>query len=179
MQPGRSRPLARREIPDPRARDRPPSRDRHGARSQPEPRALKTVTTHSVAETERVAAELARTFHGGECVALDGDLGAGKTQFVRGLLKGLRGDPRTVSSPTFILLNVYDTGRLKLYHLDAYRVSGAEDFEAIGFAELLEQGGVVVVEWAQRVADLLPPNRINIGIGCTGATTRRIAIVCK
>jgi tRNA threonylcarbamoyladenosine biosynthesis protein TsaE len=119
---------------------------------------------------------LAQTLRGGECVALHGELGAGKTQFVRGLLEGLNGDPRTVSSPTFVLLNVYDTGRLKLFHLDAYRVSGADDFEAIGFAELLEQGGVVVVEWAQRVADLLPAGRVNVSIDRTGANIRTIRI---
>src|SRR4051812_21664339 len=116
-----------------------------------------TFTSHGVRDTEAIAQEFARSLEGGECLALSGDLGAGKTQFVRGLVAGLGGDPRTVSSPTFVLLNVYDTGRLKVFHLDAYRVSGPEDFEAIGFAELLEQpGGVVVVEWAERVKQLLP-----------------------
>ncbi len=112
--------------------------------------------SHSVAETESVAAELARTFVGGEVIALEGDLGAGKTQFVRGLVHGLGGSTRSVSSPTFALMNVYDTGRLVVYHLDAYRVGGSDDFEAIGFSELLEQGGVVAVEWPSRVAGLLP-----------------------
>src|SRR5688500_8584416 len=86
-------------------------------------------TSHSVRETEDIAAELASTLIGGECVALHGDLGAGKPQFTRGVVRGLYGDAHTVSSPTFVLLNVYDTGRLKVFHLDAYRVTGAEDFE--------------------------------------------------
>ena len=93
--------------------------------------------SNSVAETESIAAELSRTLRGGECVALRGDLGAGKTQFVRGLVRGLGGNPRAVSSPTFVLLNVYEAGRLPVYHLDAYRVAGPDDFEAIGFSELL------------------------------------------
>src|SRR5439155_26536453 len=103
----------------------------------------------SVKQTEAVAADLAGALRGSECLALYGDLGAGKTQFVRGLVRGLGGNPRAVSSPTFVLLNIYDTGRLTVYHLDAYRVAGADEFEAIGFAELLEApGAIVVVEWA-------------------------------
>ena len=132
--------------------------------------------SHSVTETESIAAELAQQLRGGECIALDGDLGAGKTHFVRGLVRGLGGSERSVSSPTFVLLNVYDTGRLKVFHLDAYRVHGTEDFDAIGFAELLEQGGIVAVEWPKRVADLLPTSRINVTIRATGAHTREIEI---
>jgi tRNA threonylcarbamoyladenosine biosynthesis protein TsaE len=133
-------------------------------------------TTDSVEQTEAIAAELARSLRGGECIALHGNLGAGKTQFVRGLVRGLGGPPRSVSSPTFVLLNVYPGGRLTIFHLDAYRVAGAEDFEAIGFAELLEQGGVVVVEWAERVRALLPSRCIDVSIQPTGQTTRRIEI---
>jgi tRNA threonylcarbamoyladenosine biosynthesis protein TsaE len=132
--------------------------------------------SHSVAETEAIAADLAQSLRGGECIALNGELGAGKTQFVRGLLKGLGGDGQIVSSPTFVLLNVYEGGRLTVYHLDAYRVGGAEDFEAIGFSELLEQGGVVVVEWARRVDALLPPGRIEVDIKATSKHRREIAI---
>lgn len=131
----------------------------------------------SVAATEAIAGDLARSLVGGQCIALHGDLGAGKTQFVRGLLIGLGGDGRTVTSPTYVLLNVYDTGRLTLYHLDAYRIAGADDFEAIGFTELLDQGGVVVVEWATRVRDLLPAATIHVTITPTSPETRDIRIV--
>ena len=96
--------------------------------------------SESVAQTEDIAAQLAASLGGGTCLAMHGNLGAGKTQFVRGLVRGLGGHPRAVSSPTFVLLNVYEGGRLPVYHLDAYRVHGTEDFEAIGFTELLEQG---------------------------------------
>jgi tRNA threonylcarbamoyladenosine biosynthesis protein TsaE len=130
----------------------------------------------SVEQTEAVAAELAATLRGGECVALNGNLGAGKTQFVRGLVRGLGGPSRSVSSPTFVLLNVYPGGRLTVFHLDAYRVAGADDFEAIGFPELLEQGGVVVVEWAQRVRALLPDRCIQVDLEPVAPTTRTIRI---
>jgi tRNA threonylcarbamoyladenosine biosynthesis protein TsaE len=136
-----------------------------------------TFSSNSVAETEAIAAELAQSLQGGECIALHGDLGAGKTQFVRGLVRGLGSNPRAVSSPTFVLLNVYAGGRLTVYHLDAYRVAGADDFEAIGFSELLDQpSGVVVVEWAERVRSLLPPKCIDVRIEPIGEGRRHIEI---
>lgn len=136
------------------------------------------MTHHSstVAETESIAATFAATLRPGTCVALHGEMGAGKTQFVRGLVCGLGGDPRTVSSPTYVLLNIYDTGRLTVFHLDAYRVHGPDDFESIGFTELLDQAGVVVVEWPSRVDELLPDDRINIRIESTGDGRRTITI---
>jgi tRNA threonylcarbamoyladenosine biosynthesis protein TsaE len=132
--------------------------------------------SHSVEETESVATDLARTLRGGECIALDGELGAGKTHFVRGLVTALGGLPRAVSSPTFMLLNVYHTRTFTVYHLDAYRVGGADDFDAIGFTELLEQNGIVVVEWAARVKELLPSRRIEITLTQTGEQDREIEI---
>ena len=133
--------------------------------------------SRSVAGTEAVAAVLARSLAGGEIIALYGDLGAGKTQFARGLVMGLGGDGHTVSSPTFVLLNVYDTPRLKVFHLDAYRVHGPDDFEAIGFLELLDQGGVVIVEWPARVEALLPrERRINVHLETVSKHGRRIRI---
>lgn len=133
-------------------------------------------TSTSVEQTEAIAAEFATTLAGGECVALHGDLGAGKTQFVRGLVRGLGGNPRAVSSPTFVLLNIYDSGRLSVFHLDAYRVGGADDLESIGFGELLEQRGVVIVEWAQRVIPLLPDEAIHVQLTARGETEREIEI---
>ena len=133
--------------------------------------------SNSVEQTENIAIELARTLRGGECIALYGDLGAGKTQFVRGIVMGLSRNAHAVSSPTFVLLNVYDAGRLKVFHLDAYRVHGAEDFEAIGFGELLEQeNAIVIVEWAERIEKLLPANRMTVRITSTGEDSRTIEI---
>lgn len=134
------------------------------------------VTSNSVEETESIAADFASRLRGGECLALFGDMGAGKTHFVRGLVRGLGGEVRGVSSPTYVLLNVYDTGRLNVYHLDAYRVGGADDFESIGFSELLEQGGVVVVEWPTRVLSLLPRGYGRIDIAPTGESARQITL---
>ncbi len=134
------------------------------------------IFSNSVEETEQAAQKLAAGLKGGMCIALYGDLGAGKTQFVRGVVKGLGGDSRAVSSPTFVLLNVYRGGRLAVYHLDAYRVGGADDFESIGFSELLEQDGIVIVEWADRVAGLLPKSRIDVRIETLGENQRRITI---
>jgi len=137
---------------------------------------MPTHESNSVAETEAIAASLADKLRGGQCIALHGDLGAGKTQFTRGLVRALGGPWKSVSSPTFVLLNVYPGGRFTVYHLDAYRVHGAEDFEAIGFSELLEQGGIVIVEWAERVTDLLPPTRIEVHIRHTAESSRQIEI---
>jgi tRNA threonylcarbamoyladenosine biosynthesis protein TsaE len=132
--------------------------------------------SESVQQTEQIAAAFARSLPAGTCVALHGEMGAGKTQFVRGLVAGLGGDPRRVSSPTFVLLNVYPTPTRTIYHLDAYRVGGSDDFEAIGFAELLEQPGIVVVEWPSRVADLLPPTTRAVWIEPIDETTRRLTL---
>ena len=130
----------------------------------------------SVEETERIAAEVALMMPAGGCIALEGELGAGKTQFARGLVKALGGEGRWVSSPTYVLMNVYPAPMRTVYHLDAYRVSGPEDFEAIGFPELLEQGGLVVVEWASRIAALLPPSTARVAISAVGPGERRIDI---
>jgi tRNA threonylcarbamoyladenosine biosynthesis protein TsaE len=137
------------------------------------------VVTHvsdSPQRTQAIAAELASKLRSGDCIALDGQLGAGKTQFVRGLVGALGGDISQVSSPTYVLLNIYSTPRLTIYHLDAYRVGGADDLEAIGFSELLEQGGIVIVEWAERVRGLLPENCLRIQIDVIGEHSREIHI---
>jgi tRNA threonylcarbamoyladenosine biosynthesis protein TsaE len=127
-------------------------------------------------QTEQIASDLAATLDGGECIAIYGDLGAGKTQFVRGLAAALGVNPRAVSSPTFVLLNVYRGGRMPVFHLDAYRIHGDSDLEAIGFSEMLEQHGVVIVEWADRVSGLLPENRLDVRIETVGESQRQITI---
>jgi tRNA threonylcarbamoyladenosine biosynthesis protein TsaE len=81
-----------------------------------------------------------------------------------------------VSSPTFVLLNVYETPRGTVYHFDAYRIRGQEEFEGIGFGEILEEGGVVVVEWAQKVEGLLPRERIEVRFTVVGRRDRAVEI---
>ncbi len=90
-------------------------------------------------------------------VALTGDLGAGKTTFVKGLALGL-GINETVQSPTFVLLNIYQN----LYHFDLYRLSGEKDFISLGFDEYFHKGGVCVFEWPERISSLLPKETIHI-----------------
>jgi tRNA threonylcarbamoyladenosine biosynthesis protein TsaE len=108
--------------------------------------------TRSPEETEQVAAELGATFQGGEVVLLSGELGAGKTAFVRGLARGLGTDPAEVASPTFVLLTRYP-GRLTLHHADLYRLAGTGDEGELGLEELPGPRGVLAVEWAERLRD--------------------------
>lgn len=132
--------------------------------------------SRSLAQTEAIAAEVAADLIGGECIALHGDLGAGKTQFTRGIVRALGGNPLAVSSPTFVLLNVYHAARFDVFHLDAYRVRGPEELEAIGFSELLGPDGVVIVEWAERIAALLPADHLSVRLSATGARSRKIEV---
>lgn len=134
-----------------------------------------TVTT-SPEETEAFASALARTLEPGTVVALDGDLGAGKTHFTRGLVLGLGGDARQVSSPTYTILQVYETPRMAVFHLDAYRLAGADDLESIGFDELLTENGLVVIEWASRVVDVLPQEHVAVHLIATDRCTRQIEV---
>ena len=111
---------------------------------------MATYTSHSPAETEALGEKLGRTVERGRVIALSGDLGAGKTQFVRGLARGL-GFAGRVHSPTFTLVNEYGGGRLKLFHLDLYRLETAEQIRSAGIEEYLSPEGVSVIEWAERL----------------------------
>jgi tRNA threonylcarbamoyladenosine biosynthesis protein TsaE len=119
---------------------------------------MMTITTHSPLETERWAEALAAEFKGGEILALCGDLGAGKTVVARGIGKGLQVQD-TVISPTFNYILEYK-GRLQLFHADLYRIEGKDAFFALGLDEYLDRGGVFVIEWAERVRDVLPPETV-------------------
>ncbi len=130
----------------------------------------------SLDRTIDLAAQFARGLRPGDVVALEGELGSGKTQFAKGIVKGLGGVPRAVSSPTFVLLNIYDTPAMKVFHLDAYRISGADDLEAIGFEELLDEGGVVLVEWWQKVRDIIPQKHWTVRLEATSPHARNIEI---
>lgn len=105
-----------------------------------------TVETNSVEETYALAKKIADTLAGGEVILLDGDLGAGKTTFTKGLAKAL-GVSEEVTSPTFTILNVYESGRLKLNHLDMYRVECEDDLVELGVEEAIADDGVTVIEW--------------------------------
>ena len=133
----------------------------------------------SVEETEAVAGRVAELVRGGGVVALEGELGAGKTRFVRGLVRALGGEAGRVSSPTYVLVQDYPiAGGRRLWHLDAYRLSGSADLEAIGFDELLAataEGDVLAVEWPSRAAGLIPGGAVRVTIEHVDESTRRIA----
>jgi tRNA threonylcarbamoyladenosine biosynthesis protein TsaE len=103
----------------------------------------------------------------GTVLALIGELGAGKTQLAKGVAEGL-GVTGVVNSPTFVLMNEH-AGRLRLYHVDAYRLDDPDDAIAAGLIDERQADGVVVVEWADRIVDWLPANRLEIEIGATSA----------
>lgn len=105
-------------------------------------------------ETEAIGADLARRLGPGSIVAFTGDLGAGKTAFVRGMARGL-GIAQRVTSPTFTIVNEYEGGRLPLFHFDLYRLSSSDDLFDIGWEDFLARGGICAVEWSERVADAL------------------------
>ena len=114
---------------------------------------MATFISHSPADTEALGEKFGRAAQRGWVIALSGDLGAGKTQFVRGLARGLE-IPARVHSPTFTLVNEYGAGRLKLFHLDLYRLETAAQIVSAGVEEFFQPDGVSVIEWAERIYDL-------------------------
>ncbi len=102
----------------------------------------------SAEETEAIGASLAERLGPGSLVAFTGDLGAGKTAFVRGMARGL-GIREPVTSPTFTIVNEYEGGRLPLFHFDLYRLGGEEELFEIGWEEYLNRGGICAVEWSE------------------------------
>jgi tRNA threonylcarbamoyladenosine biosynthesis protein TsaE len=113
---------------------------------------MATFISHSPAETESLGETFGRAAQSGLVLALSGELGAGKTQFVKGLARGL-GVSARVHSPTFTLVNEYGGGRLKLFHLDLYRLETREQISSAGVGEFLQPEGVAVIEWAERLED--------------------------
>ncbi|HVA97199.1 MAG TPA: tRNA (adenosine(37)-N6)-threonylcarbamoyltransferase complex ATPase subunit type 1 TsaE [Candidatus Acidoferrales bacterium] len=143
---------------------------------------MKKITiTSSFKETQQLGLDFAKTFKGGEVLALYGDLGAGKTTFMQGLAKGL-GITKNIISPTFIIMRTYKTGlknkdlRLKnLYHLDLYRIENESQAVDLGLEEIMgDPENVVAIEWPDKVENLLPEKRINIYFEYLGDDTRKI-----
>ena len=117
------------------------------------------------AATEALGEKIARELKAGDFIALDGELGAGKTCFVRGLARGLGIDSHRVASPTYVTMQTYSGGRLPLIHIDVWRMKESNELETIGWDELLtDQSGVIVVEWAKKITGALPQKRIQIQI---------------
>ncbi|USK28870.1 tRNA (adenosine(37)-N6)-threonylcarbamoyltransferase complex ATPase subunit type 1 TsaE [Bacillus sp. CMF21] len=120
-----------------------------------------TVKTNSPDETTKLAVRLGKLVKPGDVITLEGDLGAGKTAFTKGLAKGM-GIRKNVNSPTFTIMKEYRDGRLPLYHMDVYRMDDSD--EDLGFDEFFEGEGVTVVEWAHLIQEQLPPDRLGIRI---------------
>ena len=115
-------------------------------------KAMKKIITKTREETEAFACEYAKTLRAGDIVLLDGDMGAGKTVFSKGVAKGL-GIEEEVTSPTYAYMNDYD-GRL--FHYDCYRIESVAQAENLGLADYFDMGGICLIEWAQNIAPLLP-----------------------
>ncbi len=110
-------------------------------------------------------------------IALVGELGSGKTVFVRGVVEGLGGDPDEVSSPTFVLMQVYSGRDLLIYHFDCYRVGSVQELMELGWNELLlKKNAVLVVEWADKIREILPPDTVWVNIEHYHSTERMIEI---
>ena len=134
--------------------------------------------SNSEAETEAIGRAIGVSVTGGDVIGLTGDLGAGKTRLVKGIALGLETTEHDkVRSPTFVIVREHP-GRLRLFHVDAYRLSGAAELWGLGWEEMLNQGGLAVVEWAERVVQALPEDRLDIELAIAGANSRRVRMSC-
>lgn len=142
----------------------------------------------SLEATLMLGRTLAAALDAGDVIALSGELGAGKTQLVRGIAAGLGADERSVSSPTFVLMAEYPIDEVPAHlgsrvdpptaivHVDAYRMTGLADLESIGFEEELFRGAVTLIEWADRIGDDMPDDHLRIEIDHAGENSRSIRI---
>ncbi|MEC9071223.1 MAG: tRNA (adenosine(37)-N6)-threonylcarbamoyltransferase complex ATPase subunit type 1 TsaE [Myxococcota bacterium] len=127
--------------------------------------------------THRVAAALAELLTPGDVVALEGTLGAGKTSFARGVCAALRVPWEAgFSSPTYALVNLYEGGDHAVAHLDLYRMASADELEGVGFRDLIEDAWVVLVEWPDRIPEVLDDASVHVRLGDLGPERRSISV---
>ena len=146
------------------------------------PAALGSRTIYSLSEDETLdlGRGVGRMLRGGELLLLEGDLGYGKTVFARGIAMGLGIASEEVSSPSFTLVHEYKDGRLPLFHLDLYRLVGSEEeIAGLGIEEILAAGGVVLVEWGEKLPPFLRRGAITVRFHDMGEGSRRIEIVAE
>lgn len=136
--------------------------------------ATEPLVSRSPEETRALGERLGARLAPGAVVACTGELGAGKTCFLQGLARGL-GVTTDVTSPTFVLINQY-RGRVPIYHLDAYRTGSLTELVDLGLEEILDGDGVTVIEWADKLASLLPARTIHVSISGLGDEPREIRI---
>lgn len=132
--------------------------------------------SHSEEETFEIASRLSETLAANSVIAFYGDLSAGKTTFIKGLISSFANcSAREVNSPTFTYMNIYGDCK-KIYHFDLYRLHDAEEFLSMGFDEYFFSEGISCVEWAERIPELLPPNAVSVKMFHENEHTRRIVI---
>lgn len=141
-------------------------------------RTLFPVTTSSVEETMALGETLAPRCPSGLVLALYGDLGTGKTHFVKGIARGLGISPSEVRSPTFTILSVFEEGERPFYHFDAYRIQNPNEFVELGYEEYVygDHDGLTCIEWADRVQDLLPSTALHLYFTHVAPSKRRISL---
>ena len=134
-----------------------------------------SLISHSKEETEDLGFNLGKTLKPNDIVCFFGELGAGKTTFIKGLVRSFAEiDSDNVNSPTFVYLNIY-AGVRTVYHFDLYRLQGPADFIKMGFDEYFESGGVACIEWSERIQAILPENCIKVQMTHVGENIRKIA----
>ena len=133
--------------------------------------------SHSIAETEMIAAEIAKKVKNGGFLALYGGMGAGKTAFVRGLVKALCPECLDlVHSPTFAIVNEYRGNDIDVFHFDLYRLTDEDDLYSTGFYDYIEQGGLTVTEWTELFEDAIPSDALKLKIEPIDETVRRFTL---
>ena len=126
-------------------------------------------------ETIKFGQRLVKKLKVGDIVCLCGELGTGKTTFVKGMAKGLNVVAAKVSSPTFVLMNIYE-GKLPLFHFDLYRLNNTKEIEAIGYEEFFYGNGIAVIEWAEKLEELMPKKYIKVALEHQGPQKRLITV---
>jgi tRNA threonylcarbamoyladenosine biosynthesis protein TsaE len=119
--------------------------------------------SHSPEETMALGKSIAEKAAPGDIIALTGDLGTGKTVFTKGIARGL-GIDEPVSSPTFTIVSEYRSGRMPLFHFDVYRIGDPEEMDEVGLDDYLSNGGLSLIEWAELISDMLPPETVWVTI---------------
>jgi len=133
------------------------------------------VISKSPEETRKLGERLGNLLRAGDAVALEGELGAGKTCFIQGMARGLGVEEKYVVSPSFVLIREYE-GRIPLYHVDLYRLHPGAEVAGLGLDEYLEGGGATAIEWAEKAAGQLPDGCIRIEMKSLGETSRAIIV---
>ena len=137
---------------------------------------MQSVISNSAEETENLGAALGRELRSGDVVTLIGEIGAGKTTFVRGLAQGLGVPAGSVASPSFVLVRQYTSGRMPLYHADLFRLENLPQAANVGLEECYEAGGVTLIEWANKVPGVLPEQFLEIRFEAMDPESRRLTL---